>query len=98
MAGGKFREIPFAVDFIFAVGKFRAKSRFVNIAKISPMHKIGVKQQYIIFCGRISSQKHLNIGYLICAVGAYPCFTPVAEWVRAWDTLLMFEATVCGRS
>ena len=23
---------------------------------------------------------------------------PVAEWLRAWDTLTMFEATVCGRS
>ena len=22
----------------------------------------------------------------------------VAEWLRAWDTLIMFEATVCGRS
>ena len=22
----------------------------------------------------------------------------VAEWIRAWDTLAMFEATVCGRS
>ena len=22
----------------------------------------------------------------------------VAKWVRAWDTLPMFEATVCGRS
>ena len=22
----------------------------------------------------------------------------VAVWVRAWDTLTMFEATVCGRS
>ena len=22
----------------------------------------------------------------------------VAEWARAWDTLTMFEATVCGRS
>ena len=22
----------------------------------------------------------------------------VAEWLRAWDTLTMFEATVCGRS
>ena len=21
----------------------------------------------------------------------------VAEWLRAWDTLTMFEATVCGR-
>ena len=28
-------------------------------------------------------------------------YTPsasVAEWLRAWDTLTMFEATVCGRS
>ena len=22
----------------------------------------------------------------------------VAKWLRAWDTLTMFEATVCGRS
>ena len=22
----------------------------------------------------------------------------VAEWLEAWDTLTMFEATVCGRS
>ena len=22
----------------------------------------------------------------------------VAEWLRAWETLTMFEATVCGRS
>ena len=22
----------------------------------------------------------------------------VAEWLREWDTLTMFEATVCGRS
>ena len=22
----------------------------------------------------------------------------VAEWLRAWDTLTMFEVTVCGRS
>ena len=29
-AGGKFREIPFAVDIIFAGGKFRAKSKFAN--------------------------------------------------------------------
>ena len=43
-AGGKFREIPFAVDIIFAGGKFRAKSKFANIAKISSMRKIGVIQ------------------------------------------------------
>ena len=36
--GGKVREIPFGVDrgsVIFAGGKFRAKSKFANIAKIS---------------------------------------------------------------
>ena len=40
----KFREIPFAVDIIFAGGKFRAKSKFANIAKISSTRKIGVIQ------------------------------------------------------
>ena len=29
--------------------------------------------------------------------GTYPGAS-VAEWLRAWDTLTMFEATVCGRS
>ena len=43
-AGGKCREIPFAVDIIFAGGKFRAKSKFANIAKISSTRKIGVIQ------------------------------------------------------
>ena len=43
-AGGKFREIPFAVDIIFAGRKFRAKSKFANIAKISSTRKIGVIQ------------------------------------------------------
>ena len=43
-AGGNFREIPFAVDIIFAGGKFRAKSKFANIAKISSTRKIGVIQ------------------------------------------------------
>ena len=42
--GGKFREIPFAMDIIFAGGKFRAKSKFANIAKISSTRKIGVIQ------------------------------------------------------
>ena len=41
-AGGKFREIPFPVDIIFAGGKVRAKSKFANIAKISSPRKIGV--------------------------------------------------------
>ena len=26
------------------------------------------------------------------------CTASVAEWLRAWDTLTIFEATVCGRS
>ena len=44
-AGGKFREIPFAVDIIFAGGKFRANSKFAKIAKIAKIYstrKIGV--------------------------------------------------------
>ena len=41
-AGGKFREIPFGVVIIFAGGKIRAKSKFVNLAKISSSRKIGV--------------------------------------------------------
>ena len=49
-AGGKFREIPFGVDIIFAGGKFRAKSKFANIAKISSTRKIGVIQY--MACGR----------------------------------------------
>ena len=43
-AGGKFREIPFAADFIFAGGKIRVKSKFANIANISSTRKIGVIQ------------------------------------------------------
>ena len=42
--GGKFRDIPFAVDIIFAGGKFRAKSKFAKIAKIYSTRKIGVIQ------------------------------------------------------
>ena len=40
--GGKFREIPFAVDIIFAGGKFRAKLKFAKITKIYSTRKIGV--------------------------------------------------------
>ena len=43
-AGGKFREIPCAVDIYFAGGKFHAKSKFANIAKISSTRKIRVIQ------------------------------------------------------
>ena len=31
-------------------------------------------------------------------VSATKIVTIVTEWLRAWDTLTMFEATVCGRS
>ena len=41
-AGGRFREIPFGVDIIFAGGKFRAKSKFANIAKISSTRNVFV--------------------------------------------------------
>ena len=43
-AGGKFLEIPCSVDIYFAGGKFRAKSKFANIAKISSTRKIRVIQ------------------------------------------------------
>ena len=44
-AGGKFREIPFAVDIIFAGGTFRAKSKIANIYSTRKMCVI----QYSIF-------------------------------------------------
>ena len=43
-AGRKFREIPCVVDIYFAGGKFRAKSKFANIANISSTRKIRVIQ------------------------------------------------------
>ena len=53
--GGKFREIPFAVDIIFAGGKFRAKSKFAKIAKINSTRKIGVIQYlpHSVICLRV---------------------------------------------
>ena len=59
-AGGKFREIPFAVDIIFAGGKFRAKSKFANIAKISSTRKIGVIQYLHLFHkkAKLESRRH----------------------------------------
>ena len=44
-AGGQFREIPCVVDIYFAGGKFRAKSKFANIAKISSTQNMRVIQQ-----------------------------------------------------
>ena len=55
-AGGKFREIPFGVDIIFVGGKFRAKSKFANIAKISSTRKIGVIQ----YC-TVKQQEHILV-------------------------------------
>ena len=43
MREDKFREIPFAVDIIFAGGNFRAKSK---IAEIYSTRKIGVIQYF----------------------------------------------------
>ena len=45
-AGEKFREIPFAVDIIFAGGKFRAKSKFAKIATIYSTRQIAVKPAF----------------------------------------------------
>ena len=45
-AGGKFREIPFAMDIIYAAGKFRAKSKFAKIAKMYSTRIIGVIGAY----------------------------------------------------
>ena len=42
--GGKCCEIPFAVDIIFAGGKFCATSKFAKIAKIYSTRKNGVIQ------------------------------------------------------
>ena len=68
-AGGKFREIPFAVDIIFAGGKFRAKSTFANIAKISSTRKIGVMQYSVyvisVFSYIIRFSLFLGIAYII---------------------------------
>ena len=46
-AGRKYREIPLAADMYFAEGKFREKTKFANIAKISSMRKIFVIQYSI---------------------------------------------------
>ena len=59
-AGGKFREIPFGVDIISAGGKFRAKSKFANIAKISSTRKIGV-----IYSIYSLIQKHHSAWHLV---------------------------------
>ena len=42
--GENFAKFHFAVDIIFAGGKFRAKSKFGKIAKIYSTRKIGVIQ------------------------------------------------------
>ena len=47
------------------------------------------------------SDHHLHVSHnqmatLLLAKHILHC--TVAEWLRAWDTLTMFKATVCGRS
>ena len=36
--------------------------------------------------------------YIKIVVSPVTLSAAVAEWLRAWDTLTMFEAMVCGRS
>ena len=64
-AGGKFPEITFGVDIIFAGGKFRAKSKFANIAKISSTRKIGVIQYLFYLFSYVFS-------YLLCRIISNP--------------------------
>ena len=47
-AGGKFREIPCAVDIYFAGGHFRAKSKFANTAKIPPREKYVLYSTFLV--------------------------------------------------
>ena len=49
-AGGKCREIPCAVDIYFTGVKFRAKSKFANIANVSSKLKICIIQYVIRKC------------------------------------------------
>ena len=60
-ARGKFREIPFAVDIIFAGGKFHAKSKFAKIVKIYSTRKSGVIQ-YVITCMIFGMLNYINNG------------------------------------
>ena len=60
-AGGKFREIPLAGNIYFAGVKFRAKSKFANIAKISSTRKIRVIQYVISQSSRMGSNSTPSI-------------------------------------
>ena len=55
---------------------------------------------YVGKCGYVlTSAKYITQG--TCHVACMHVSTStasVAEWLRAWDTLTMFEARVCGRS
>ena len=39
-----------------------------------------------------------NTRYIMLLYNLHVQHTIVAEWLPAWDTLTMFEVTVCGRS
>ena len=81
-AGGKFREIPFAVDIIIAGGKFRAKSKFANIAKISSTRKIGVIQ----YSSTTNRGHHLQLQQHHCRINSYQhSFFPSV--VNLWNQL-----------
>ena len=96
-AGGKFREIPFTVDIIFAGGKFCAKSKFAKIAKIYSTRKIGViyiireegsifAPQRIPFC--------MALGVAACTVGKVrvsTVFMCVCSTFRPSDFLLFVK-------
>ena len=78
-AGGKFREIPCAVDIYFAGGKFRAKSKFANIAKISSTRKIRVIQYLIRWV--IVTYILLDISVVNShATSAYECELLAVTW------------------
>ena len=67
-AVGKFREIPFAVDIYFAGGKFRAKSKFANIANISSTRKLRVIELVHTtraYCELAKCYAATNISYLV---------------------------------
>ena len=104
-AGGKFREIPCAVDNYFAGGKFRAKSKFANIAKISSTRKIRVIQ-YTLRLNTSSSLaptsymtsfiklKYLLFGQSVFFIGQLH-FQPISADMISIPT---FRVTVWGHS
>ena len=71
-AGENFRGILFAVDIDFAGGKFRAKSIFANIAKISSMRK------YVLYSIRTWAYAYILIDYKLVHIQKSICRVYVA--------------------